>query len=54
MGMMIGFIAPYAELAEVASEVREGMGLDFPIAVGILEGAVGVADSLIHQHNYCI
>ncbi len=49
MGMMIGFIAPYAELAEVASEVREGMGLDFPIAVGILEGAVGVADALIHQ-----
>ncbi|MBP2667735.1 MAG: propanediol utilization protein [Firmicutes bacterium] len=49
MGMMIGFIAPYAELAEVASEVRDGMGLDFPIAVAILEGAVGVSDTLIHQ-----
>jgi PAS domain S-box-containing protein len=49
MGMMIGFIAPYAELAEIASEVRDAMGLDFPIAVGILEGAVGVVDTLVHQ-----
>ena len=49
MGMMIGLIAPYAELAGVASEVRDSMGLDFPIAVGILESAVGVAETLIRQ-----
>ena len=49
MGMTIGLIAPYAELAGVASEVRDSMGLDFPIAVGILESAVGVAETLIHQ-----
>ncbi|NMC31757.1 MAG: PAS domain S-box protein [Veillonellaceae bacterium] len=49
MGMMIGLIAPYAELAGVASEVRDSLGLDFPIAVGILESAVGVAETLIHQ-----
>ena len=39
MGMMIGFIAPYAELAELASEVRSELDLDFPVAVGLLEGA---------------
>lgn len=49
MGMTIGLIAPYAELAGVASEVRDSMGMDFPIAVGILESAVGVAETLIHQ-----
>ena len=54
MGMTIGFIAPYAELAEVASEVRDGMGLDFPIAVAILEGALGVADTLIGQGSEVI
>ncbi|MHC1761186.1 MAG: sigma 54-interacting transcriptional regulator [Negativicutes bacterium] len=52
--MMIGLIAPYAELAGVASEVRDGMGLDFPIAVGILEGAMGVADTLIRQGSEVI
>ena len=52
--MMIGFIAPYTELAGIASEVRDGMGLDFPIAVAILEGAVGVADTLIYQGSEVI
>ena len=49
MGLTLGFIAPYAELAEVASGVRGDMGLDFPIAVGILEGSVAVSETLIRQ-----
>ena len=49
MGLRIGFIAPYAELAEVASRVRTDMGLDFPIAVGILEGSLAVSETLIRQ-----
>lgn len=46
---MIGFIAPYAELAELASGVRSELELDFPVAVGLLEGALPVAGTLIHQ-----
>ena len=49
MGMTLGFIAPYAELAELASGVRDDLNLDFPIAVGILEGSVAVSETLIKQ-----
>ena len=54
MGVKIGFIAPYAELAEVASRVRNDMGLDFPIAVGILEGALAVSGTLLAQGSEVI
>lgn len=49
MGKKIGFIAPYGELADIASEVRNELGLNFPVIVGLLEGAICPAEELAQQ-----
>lgn len=49
MGQKIGFIAPYAELADIAAEVRSELNLEFPIAVGLFEGALSPAETLVKQ-----
>jgi len=49
MGKKIGFIAPYGELADIASEVRNELGFDFSVVVGLLEGAICPGEELVQQ-----
>lgn len=45
----IGFVAPYSALAAATAELSHELGLELLITEGLLEGAIGPAESLIRQ-----